>query len=52
MFAVVMLASTPLGDVYTFSEYREMLEAAGFADTRAIEIPVLGSQLLLARRPD
>ncbi len=30
-FAMVMLASTPSGDVYTFSEYEQMFRNAGFA---------------------
>jgi SAM-dependent methyltransferase len=31
-FGLVMLATTPAGDAYTFAEYRAMLRAAGFAD--------------------
>src|SRR5688572_1003042 len=30
MFAIVMLATTPAGDAYTFEEYDRMLRAAGF----------------------
>jgi 2-polyprenyl-3-methyl-5-hydroxy-6-metoxy-1,4-benzoquinol methylase len=38
-FALTMLASTPLGDAYTFSELREMLTAAGFKDASAHPLP-------------
>jgi ubiquinone/menaquinone biosynthesis C-methylase UbiE len=31
-FGLVMLATTPLGDAYTFPEYQRMLEHAGFTD--------------------
>ncbi|HEY8518346.1 MAG TPA: methyltransferase [Candidatus Binatia bacterium] len=51
LFAVVMLASTRSGDVYTLGEYRRMLESAGFADVAAREVPMIGAQLVLARRP-
>ena len=30
-FSLVMLATTPSGDAYTFAEYQRMLRAAGFA---------------------
>jgi cyclopropane fatty-acyl-phospholipid synthase-like methyltransferase len=30
-FSLVMLATTPSGDAYTFAEYERMLRAAGFA---------------------
>jgi SAM-dependent methyltransferase len=50
-FAVVMLATTRAGDVYTFDEYRGMLEAAGFRDATAHEVPGIGSQILVARTP-
>ncbi len=51
MFAVVMLASTRHGDVYTFPEYRDMLEAVGFADVFSQEVPIVGSQIIQARKP-
>ncbi|MEW6271808.1 MAG: methyltransferase [Thermodesulfobacteriota bacterium] len=51
LFAVVMLASTRSGDVYTLAEYRRILESAGFVELRAREVPLIGAQLLLARRP-
>ncbi len=38
-FALVMLATTPAGDAYTFAEYREMLREAGFASSRLLDLP-------------
>jgi ubiquinone/menaquinone biosynthesis C-methylase UbiE len=32
-FALIMLASTPAGDAYTYPEYRQMLHNAGFASS-------------------
>jgi ubiquinone/menaquinone biosynthesis C-methylase UbiE len=51
LFAVVMLASTRAGDVYTLAEYRRVLETAGFVDLTASDVPLVGARLLLARRP-
>lgn len=38
-FALVMLATTPAGDAYTYAEYRAMLSEAGFADSRLFDLP-------------
>jgi len=38
-FALVMLATTPEGDAYTFSEYRSMLHQAGFTDVTRHAVP-------------
>ena len=38
-FPLVMLASTPAGDAYTFSEYEEMFREAGFARNELHEAP-------------
>ncbi len=38
-FALVMLATTPAGDAYTFAEYREMLREAGLANSRLLDLP-------------
>jgi SAM-dependent methyltransferase len=51
LFGVIMLASTERGDVYTFPEYRSLLDAAGFIDVALREIPLVGSSLILARKP-
>jgi hypothetical protein len=39
-FSMTMLASTPGGDAYTFSELSAMYDEAGFADVRAHPIPM------------
>jgi len=38
-FALVMLATTPAGDAYTFAQYREMLREAGIANSRLFDLP-------------
>jgi 2-polyprenyl-3-methyl-5-hydroxy-6-metoxy-1,4-benzoquinol methylase len=39
-FSLTMLASTPAGDAYTFSELSAMYDEAGFGDVRAHPIPM------------
>jgi hypothetical protein len=39
-FGFVMLCSTPAGDAYTFSEYRKMLEEAGFKKNELHATPI------------
>jgi ubiquinone/menaquinone biosynthesis C-methylase UbiE len=39
-FGFVMLCSTPAGDAYTFSEYRKMLEEAGFKKNALQATPI------------
>jgi len=50
VFALVMLASTPAGDAYTFSEYSEMLRAAGFAEPTLHSLVPSPNQAVIARR--
>jgi len=50
-FAVVMLATTDHGDTFTFAQYREMLERAGFVDVALHQPPVMPTQVVTARRP-
>jgi ubiquinone/menaquinone biosynthesis C-methylase UbiE len=50
MFAVVMLATTRDGDVYTLAEYRSMLEEAGFTRLTLDDVPMVGSQVILAHK--
>ena len=38
-FAMIMLASTPAGDAYTFKEFEKMAAAAGFSKSTLHEIP-------------
>ena len=49
-FSLIMLATTPEGDAYTFREYEQMFAAAGFARTELH--PVAGSieQVLVSTR--
>lgn len=51
LFAVIMLASTEHGNVYTFAEYSRMMAAAGFADFSITPVPMGGSSVISARRP-
>ena len=39
MFTVIMLASTPSGDAYTFSEFDRMFKNAGFNNNQLKELP-------------
>ncbi len=47
-FSLVMLATTPSGDAYTFSEYRRLTEAAGFARLTLHQLAPSPQQLLVA----
>jgi ubiquinone/menaquinone biosynthesis C-methylase UbiE len=49
LFAVNMLVNTEEGDTFTFAEYRQWLEAAGFHEVRALETPS-ASPLIAARK--
>jgi len=39
-FALIMLATTPSGDAYTFAEYEQMFLRSGFARTKPFEVQV------------
>jgi 2-polyprenyl-3-methyl-5-hydroxy-6-metoxy-1,4-benzoquinol methylase len=47
-FALTMLTGTPAGDVYTFSEYSQMLEEAGFHDAKLTELAPMPQRLITA----
>ena len=49
-FALVMLASTPAGDAYTFREYERMLRRAGFGRCEFAPLPPTMQQVVVARR--
>jgi ubiquinone/menaquinone biosynthesis C-methylase UbiE len=49
LFALNMLVHTTEGDTFTFPQYREWLEAAGFADVVQLQAPAV-SPLILATR--
>jgi ubiquinone/menaquinone biosynthesis C-methylase UbiE len=47
-FSLIMLATTPEGDAYTFDEYGEMLAQAGFRCLTAHSLPASLNQALIA----
>jgi ubiquinone/menaquinone biosynthesis C-methylase UbiE len=47
-FALVMLATTPGGDAFTFSELKRMLEAAKFKNITISDLPSMPSRVLTA----
>lgn len=47
-FSLVMLASTPAGDAYTFSELREMFENAGFSRNEHVQLHPLPQHLVIS----
>jgi ubiquinone/menaquinone biosynthesis C-methylase UbiE len=49
LFAINMLVHTSEGDTFTFAEYRQWLEQAGFRDARLLQVPA-PSPLILATR--
>jgi ubiquinone/menaquinone biosynthesis C-methylase UbiE len=49
-FGLIMLATTPEGDAYTFKEYEQMFRAAGFARTEQHPVPGSAEQVLVSYR--
>jgi ubiquinone/menaquinone biosynthesis C-methylase UbiE len=49
-FSMVMLASTPQGDAYTFAELEGMLKRAGFSRTELHELPPSPQRLLISEK--
>ena len=49
-FALVMLATTPAGDAFTYAEYDRMLRAAGFPRTELHELPMSPQRVVIAAR--
>ena len=47
-FSLIMLASTPAGDAYTFAELSSMAQAAGFSRVIPSDIPMSPEQLVIA----
>jgi ubiquinone/menaquinone biosynthesis C-methylase UbiE len=47
-FSLIMLATTPEGDAYTFKEYERMFRAAGFARTELHPVPGSIEQVLVS----
>lgn len=49
-FSLTMLAGTDAGDAYTFSEYQQMFQQAGFAQTTLHPVPGMPSEVLLSEK--
>jgi len=49
-FGLVMLAGTPAGDAYTFTEYQSMLHNAGFRRTTLHELAPSPARVVIAER--
>ncbi len=49
-FSLVMLASTPQGDAYTYRELEAMLRQAGFSRTELHELPPTPQRLLISEK--
>lgn len=48
-FALVMLASTPAGDAFTFAEFESMFAAAGFSSSEHIQLEASPETVILSR---
>ena len=49
-FSLTMLVSTPSGDTYTFRQYQEMFERAGFRKTELHRVPDAPQQILISHK--
>ncbi|QLE45576.1 methyltransferase domain-containing protein (plasmid) [Nostoc sp. C052] len=49
-FSLVMLATTPSGDAYTFAEYESMFSNAGFSHCQLHSLPPTEQQVIVAYR--
>lgn len=47
-FSMMMLVNTPAGDAFTFAEYNQMLDAAGFGAREIMDVPMSAQQLFVA----
>jgi SAM-dependent methyltransferase len=50
MFALTMLASTPSGDAYTFSELAEMFRQAGFSRSELHDLPPTVQRVVVSQK--
>jgi 2-polyprenyl-3-methyl-5-hydroxy-6-metoxy-1,4-benzoquinol methylase len=48
-FTITMLAGTPSGDCYTFTELSDMFSKAGFSSTERIDLPPTPQTLLISK---
>ena len=49
-FSLIMLATTPEGDAYTFPEYEKMLDEAGFTNAEAHPLPPISTAIIAQKR--
>ncbi|RMH03015.1 MAG: methyltransferase domain-containing protein [Nitrospirae bacterium] len=49
-FCLIMLATTPSGDAYTFSEYEQMFQRAGFSSSELLDVPSSNQRLIVTRK--
>jgi hypothetical protein len=49
-FSMMMLATTPHGDAYTFSEYERVLRDVGFASSELHDLQPTYFRVVLARK--
>ncbi len=50
LFSLMMLATTPGGDAYTFSDYDRMFRAAGFTRSEPVALPNAPQQLIISTK--
>jgi len=49
-FSLVMLATTPSGDAYTFSEYERMFSNAGFSERKMHDVPASNQRAIITQK--
>lgn len=49
-FCLIMLATTPAGDAYTFSEYQEMFHHAGFNQSEVMDVPASNQRVIITSK--
>ncbi len=49
-FCLIMLATTPAGDAYTFSEYQGMFENAGFNQNEVMDVPASNQRVIITSK--
>jgi hypothetical protein len=49
-FAIIMLATTPGGDAYTFSDCDSMFRAAGFSSSELQQVPGTPNRIIISRK--
>ena len=49
-FSLIMLATTPAGDAYTFSEYDRMFRHAGFSESEMHDVPASNQRAIITQK--